>query len=204
MAAEQSGAPNKYCIGRIFMNNSHNNLLFTVFYSDRHASHPEMCFLIQKRHISWPRSGDCDGSRIRTRDCYVLSLLSPSCLKQLSYHIPWLSYHIPYWATTSPTELPHPLLSYHIPCLRVDCSNRLLLIMHRVWAKWTLIMHDRCDKRDRLCAGFTVIEVDDILRCKQHSRIKKVYEMLRYRGLAYAQNNPLYPLVAGRNLWPLR
>jgi hypothetical protein len=42
-------------------------------------------------HISWPRSGDCEGSRIRTRDSCVLCLVSPSCLSQLSHHIPCLT-----------------------------------------------------------------------------------------------------------------
>jgi hypothetical protein len=39
-------------------------------------------------HISWPRSGDCGGSRIRTRDSCVLYLVTPSCFNQLSHHIP--------------------------------------------------------------------------------------------------------------------
>jgi hypothetical protein len=45
------------------------------FYSSRDASHAENCFMIHS-HISWPRSGDCGRSRIRTRDSCVLCLVS--------------------------------------------------------------------------------------------------------------------------------
>jgi hypothetical protein len=66
------------------------------------------CFLLKQRrlnywdfdwfsmihsHISWPRSGDCEGSRIRTRDSCVLCLVSPSCLSQLSHHIHNISFY---------------------------------------------------------------------------------------------------------------
>jgi hypothetical protein len=74
---------------------------FIVFYSCRDASHAEICFVIHS-HSSWPHSGDCGGSRIRTRDSCVLCLMSPSCFNQLSHHIPLLSHHIP-------LEPPHPL-----------------------------------------------------------------------------------------------
>jgi hypothetical protein len=66
------------------------------FYSGRDASHPEICFTLHS-HNSCPRSEDCEGSRIRTWDYCVLSLVSPSCLNQLSfwYYIPpTVSYHI--------------------------------------------------------------------------------------------------------------
>jgi hypothetical protein len=56
-----------------------------VFYSCRDASHAKICFMIHS-HSSWPRSGDCGGSRIRTRDSCVLCLVSPSCFNQLSHH----------------------------------------------------------------------------------------------------------------------
>jgi hypothetical protein len=77
-------------------NNNFLNFLYILFFTQAgtDASHPEICFNIHS-HTSWPCSGDCEGSRIQTRDCYVLSLVSPSCLNQLSYHIPL-------------TELPHP------------------------------------------------------------------------------------------------
>jgi hypothetical protein len=45
-------------------NNFYFYFLFVV-YSSRDASHAEICFMIHS-HISWPRSGDCGGSRIRT------------------------------------------------------------------------------------------------------------------------------------------
>jgi hypothetical protein len=48
-------------------------------------------FIILHSHISWPRSGDCEGSRIRTRDSCVLCLVSPSCLSSLSHHVPKIS-----------------------------------------------------------------------------------------------------------------
>jgi hypothetical protein len=38
--------------------------------------------------IVYTDSGDCGGSRIRTRDSCVLCLVSPSCFNQLSHHIP--------------------------------------------------------------------------------------------------------------------
>jgi hypothetical protein len=75
--------------------------ILIIFYSSRDASHAEIWFMIHS-HISWPRSGDCGGSRIRSRDSCVLCLVSPSCFNQLSHHIPTN------WATTSPTEPPHP------------------------------------------------------------------------------------------------
>jgi hypothetical protein len=65
----------------------HTPIYKIFFHSGRDASYPEICFMIHS-HNSWPRSGDCERSRIRTRDCCVLSLVSPSCLSQLSYHIP--------------------------------------------------------------------------------------------------------------------
>jgi hypothetical protein len=42
------------------------SFLKIVFYSRRDASHLEICFMIHS-HISWPHSGDCEGSRIRTQ-----------------------------------------------------------------------------------------------------------------------------------------
>jgi hypothetical protein len=71
-------------------------------YSGRDASHPEICFLIHS-HISWPRSGDCGGSWIWTRDHCVLSLVSPS----------WLNH----WATSSCTYRIYWYLLYKLSFL---------------------------------------------------------------------------------------
>jgi hypothetical protein len=46
------------------------------------------CFYMIHSQISWPRSGDYGWSRIRTRDSYVLCLVSPS-----RHHIPILGAH---------------------------------------------------------------------------------------------------------------
>jgi hypothetical protein len=56
-------------------------------------------------HISWPRSGDCGGSRIRTRDSCVLCLVSPSWFKQLNHHIPITSHHTPITTTSASPQL---------------------------------------------------------------------------------------------------
>jgi hypothetical protein len=52
------------------------------------AETPHMLrFVLWYSHISWPRSGDCGGSQIRTRDSCVICLVSPSCFNQLSHHM---------------------------------------------------------------------------------------------------------------------
>jgi hypothetical protein len=86
--------------------NRKGTYILIFFYSSRDDSHAEVCFMLHS-HISWPRSGDCGRSRIRTRDSCVLCLVSPSCFNQLSHHIPQR-------ATTSPKEPPHPPKSHHI------------------------------------------------------------------------------------------
>jgi hypothetical protein len=69
-------------------------LIVCLFYSCRDASHAEICFYdTVHSHSSWPRSGDCGGSRIRTRDSCFLCLVSPSCFNQLSHHIPRLHFY---------------------------------------------------------------------------------------------------------------
>jgi hypothetical protein len=63
-----------------------------IFFLLRQGRLPPWDLFLMRSHISWPRSGDCEGSRNRTRDCCLFSLVSPSCK---------LSHHIPNWATTS-------------------------------------------------------------------------------------------------------
>jgi hypothetical protein len=70
-------------------------------------------FLIQfliHSHISWPRSRECEGSRIRTWKCCVSRLVSPSCLSYLSHHIPTEPQY-PHWATTFPNSKPQKMIS---------------------------------------------------------------------------------------------
>jgi hypothetical protein len=70
--------------------------ILTVFFTRAVTHHLlRFCFYMIHSQLPWPRSGDCGGSRIRTRDSCVLCLVSPSCLSQLSHHIPTLSHHIP-------------------------------------------------------------------------------------------------------------
>jgi hypothetical protein len=66
----------------------HRTFFYELFFT--HAETPPMlrfCFMIHS-HSSWPRSGDCWGSRFRTQDSCVLCLVSPSCFNQRSHHIP--------------------------------------------------------------------------------------------------------------------
>jgi hypothetical protein len=69
---------------------------FIVFYSGMDASHSEICFFIHSQYSCRP-SGDCGGSRDRTRNCCVAVWFTQSRLSQLSLHIPR-------------TEPPHPTL----------------------------------------------------------------------------------------------
>jgi hypothetical protein len=52
------------------------------------ASHPEILFYYIHSHYSCRPSGDCGGSRDRTRNCCVAVCFTQSRLSQLSHHIP--------------------------------------------------------------------------------------------------------------------
>jgi hypothetical protein len=67
------------------VDNQCNVYVFLLLFFFTHAETPLMLRFVLwctlHGHCSWPRSGDCVGSRIRTRDSCVLCLVSPSCFK---------------------------------------------------------------------------------------------------------------------------
>jgi hypothetical protein len=73
---------------------SHEIFFFflTVFYLSSDASLAENLFLYDTQSITLAPFRWLWGSRIRTRDSCILCLVSPSCLSQLSHHIPRFYY----------------------------------------------------------------------------------------------------------------
>jgi hypothetical protein len=126
-------------LGSVMKNISVLAFLFTPV-----GTPPNPRFVFDTQSFSWPpRSGDCEGCRIRSWDCCVGSLdLLASAISteppqppteppqpqlshhnpRLSHHNPQLSHHNPNWATTSPdwaTTTPAQLvfLSFGFPVI---------------------------------------------------------------------------------------